>query len=82
MFPDPILLLRVKQTHGVFSRPVHDLEATFETLLARLEEHERASYLTIAQRIPDRTLPEGAVVAVVCLLTTRGDAELIKAGLL
>jgi hypothetical protein len=80
LFPDPLLLLRVKQTHGVFSRPGHDPDATFEALLLTLEAHEREWYLTITQRIPDRTLHDGAVVAIVCELTTKGEAELIKAG--
>ena len=82
MYPDTLLLLRVKQQHGVFSRPAHDPEGTFETLLAQLEEHQRASYLRIIERIPDRTLPDGAVVAVVCVLTMKGEYELIMGGLM
>ena len=81
MFPDALLLLRVKQTHGVFSRPAHDPEATFETLLAQLQAHAREDYVRITDCIPDRTLQEGAVVAVVCEITAKGEAVLMKAGL-
>ena len=82
MFPDTVLLRRVRQTHGVFSRPAHDPEATFDTLLAQLQAHAREDYVSITDCIPDRTLQEGAVVAVVCELTTKGEAVLLKAGLL
>ena len=82
MFPDALLLLRVKQTHGVFSRPGHDPEAGFDALLAQLQRHAREQYVRITDCIPDRTLHEGAVVAVWCEITTKGEAVLIKAGLL
>jgi hypothetical protein len=82
LFPDTVLLLRLRQTHGVFSRPAHDPDATFDTLLAQLQAHAREDYVSITDCIPDRTLQEGAVVAVVCELTTKGEAVLLKAGLL
>ena len=82
MFPDTVLLLRVRQTHGVFSRPAHDTDAAFDTLLAQLQAHAREDYVSITDCIPDRTLQEGAVVAVVCEITTKGESVLIKAGLL
>ena len=82
MFPDTVLLLRVRQTHGVFSRPAHDPDATFDTLLAQLQAHAREDYVSITDCIPDHTLQEGAVVAVVCELTTKGEAVLLKGGLL
>jgi len=82
LFPDTVLLLRVRQTHGVFSRPAHDPDAAFDTLLAQLQAHAREDYVSITDCIPDRTLQEGAVVAVVCELTTKGEAALLKAGLL
>ncbi|HKP29415.1 MAG TPA: hypothetical protein VJU15_08420 [Gemmatimonadales bacterium] len=81
MFPDALLLLRVKQAHGVFSRPAHDPENTFDRLLAQLQAHAREQYVRITDCIPDRTLQEGAVVALVCEITTKGESVLIKAGL-
>ena len=82
MFPDALLLRRVQQAHGVFSRPAHDPEATFDALLATLQAHAREQYLRITDCIPDHTLHEGAIVAVVCEITTKGEAVLIRAGLL
>jgi hypothetical protein len=82
LFPDALLLLRVKQTHGVFSRPAHDPEATFDALIVQLQRHAQEDYVRMTDCIPDRTLQEGAVVAVVCEITTKGEAVLMKAGLL
>ena len=67
--------------HGVFARPANDPEGTFDALLARLQEHARAGYLTLTDCVPDRTLPEGTAVAIVCELTPKGEAALQKAGL-
>ena len=66
---------------GVFARPAHDPEGAFDGLLSRLQDHRRAGYLSITDCIPDYTLQEGAVVAIVCELTTKGEAALQKADL-
>ena len=66
----------------MFSRPVEDPAATFDILVTKLRAHDRARYLTITDCIPDHTLNEPAVVAIVCELTPEGEAELIQAGLL
>ena len=81
LFPDASLLLRVKKSHGVFSRPAHDPDGTFDALLAELQRHARDQYIQLTDCIPDRTLQEGAVVAVVCEITAKGEAVLIQAGL-